>query len=363
METMYSRSWLMFLAVTVAFGQPERAGRLNPPHLNEMPTVERVLRKITAPNPLDAAARQMGAFERLNEVIEELSGGRAAVGRLTPDQDRIMGEYRTARVAVMQKQFQKPGDDERLLPALRRFDAGPGLRDELVSRFFSPALRAQSVALSRQLQARRAAMRQQNIAFGGQAAASALVAAPPPVAVPPRAPGQPVSPPDPPITKAPAAGIDTKVFGLQMGEPLWLPSCGAGLMALLGPPPATCAFTEGGVGFATALLTVLAQGNAGELVTLKLSQDRCPAWMRDCMVVAMLEGGRLAAVAARTGCPSVEQAASQELRGKYGARFPLSSDSSRRRMAGLSWKCGTKRGISPVCECNTRSCTKISIMG
>ena len=51
----------LVLPVALVFGQV-RPGRLNPPHLSGMPTVDRVVREITAPDPRDAVARQMGAL-------------------------------------------------------------------------------------------------------------------------------------------------------------------------------------------------------------------------------------------------------------------------------------------------------------
>src|SRR5687767_12852672 len=108
---------LVSVALPRGQGQPARPGRLNPPHLAEMPLVDRVLREITAADPRDAVARQMGAFEQLGEIIAELSGGRAAIGQQTPDEDRIMGEYRAARYAAQSTLVRTPAD-EALLPAL-----------------------------------------------------------------------------------------------------------------------------------------------------------------------------------------------------------------------------------------------------
>jgi hypothetical protein len=311
----------LVLPVTLVFGQA-RPGRLNPPHLSEMPTVQRVVSEITAPNPRDAVARQMGAFEQLNEVIAELSMGRVAIGTATPDEERIMAEYRAARTTQMLTLVKTPAD-EAMLPALRRFDTDPGLRDELLKRFFSPALQAQSAAISRELQARRAALRKQNAAVGGTAVAPAAQPSPQAAGVAPRASAAPPKPlpPDPSIAQARAAKVDTTVFGLQLGDPLNLPQCAGGLFGPLTRTKVTCVAGDDVVGIAVAIIAE-ATGDAqmGEAVHISLPADRCPAWMSDCTAMAVVENGRLMAISAVTDGPGVEQAAAKELRAKYGTR-------------------------------------------
>ena len=343
----------LVLPVTLVFGQA-RPGRLNPPHLSEMPTVQRVVSEITAPDSRDAVARQMGAFEQLNEVIAELSQGRVAIGTATPDEERIMAEYRAARTTVMLT-LVKTTADETLLPALRRFDTDPALRDELLKRFFSPALQAQSVAISRELQGRRAALRKQNAAFGGTAVAPAAQPAPQPAGAAPRAGGAPVAgaaagpakplPPDPSIAQARAAKVDTTVFGLQLGDPLNLPQCAEGLFGPLTRTKVTCVAGDDVVGIAVAIIAE-ATGDAqmGEAVHISLPADRCPAWLSDCTAMAVVENGRLMAISAVTDGPGVEQAAAKELRAKYGTRVTAQqrfitpdSGAARFEVWDLSW--------------------------
>lgn len=308
-----SRLPALFLLVSLPFtAQPSRPGRLNPPHLTEMPTVSRVLEEISAPDPLLAAARQMGAFEQLNEVIEELSGGRAALGTPTPDESRIMQEYRDARLAAMNRVYRGPQDDA-LLPKLRQFDADPDLRQELLKRFFSPALQSQSTALSRQLQARRSAMRQQNVAFGGQAAPTARPTAPQPATTKPKPPLSP----DPSIAKANAAGVDTKAFGIQLGDRISLPACSTSDMLIT--PKTTC-LVAGDLALATSLLSALEPG-LGEIHNIKLARDSCPQWLSQCMVLASVENERLISLTMQPDGHKVEQETARELRAKYGARF------------------------------------------
>lgn len=292
-----------------AFAQPKA---LNPAHLNEMPAVERVKREITAADPKDQAARQVGAFQHLNDIIEELSQGRTAIGTQTPDEDRLRQQYMTARFDVQGAALKQYGDDS--LQMLRRFDEDPGLRLEILTKFFSPAFQARVLAVRRDLDAGMARMRQQNTAFGGAAiaqtqAAAATKAAP----AKPAAPPAPTSPPDASIAKARAANVDTKVFGLQLGEPLSLPKC---KLDLLSATKVTCIWEDD---LADALLGLVGLGN-GSLTTIRLAPDSCPSWLADCQAVAELDGGRLASVVLQPDGPKVDERVRTELQGKYGTR-------------------------------------------
>jgi hypothetical protein len=98
--------------------------------------------------------------------------------------------YRDARLQVQQSVIRTPRD-EALLPSLRRFDADPAFRTELLNRFLSPALRARSAALSQELQARRAVLRANQTAVGGQGARpTSSTPTKPPVAIGPD--GEPI---------------------------------------------------------------------------------------------------------------------------------------------------------------------------
>jgi type IV secretion system protein VirD4 len=184
-----------------------KAFAANVSHLSEMPSVDRVMREITGANPMETAARRMGAFEQLGEIVAELSEGRAAIGQPTADENRIIQSYQTARFQVQQSVVRTP-QDEALLPSLRRFDEDPALRSELLNRFFSPALRARSAALSQELQARRAAMRANQTAFGGKAT--------PPPTTPPTEPPVVIGPDGEPILTA------EQIFWNWMESLAWL---------------------------------------------------------------------------------------------------------------------------------------------
>ena len=73
---------------------------LHQPQLAEMPTFERVMREITHADPLEAAARQAGAFFQLEAMVEILSDGRNFRRQLTAEEDRIIKSYRQGNGVV-----------------------------------------------------------------------------------------------------------------------------------------------------------------------------------------------------------------------------------------------------------------------
>lgn len=299
----------------------QRSGRLNPPHLAEMPLPEQVLSGVTAADPEEAAARRIGAFQQLQDLIEELSSGRSALGNDTPDEKRLRAEYAQARYEAMKPYEERANRDAVYLQSLRRFENDPALREEILNLFFSPALRAQSQAITRQLNARIAGMRQRNEAFGGtaQAPASASVGAPrqtQPMPAAPRTAQQPPPPLEPTIARAKAAGVDTRVFGIPLGERLALPTCN--FFALGAPPAETCLMNDA----ITELVTQMAKPNGGPIPLFKLAPANCPGWMSDCTVSAQMDSsGRLIGIVANTDGYAVEAQAMRELTAKYGPKF------------------------------------------
>ena len=307
-------TWAVVLLVGGLHASPIVA-QLNPAHLNEMPPVELVLREITAADPKEAAARQIGAFEQLNEIIGDLSNGRLAIGTPTPDEQRVTQGYAEARGAIMVAHWKTFADDE----VLRRFEQDPALREELVNRFFSPALREQYGALYRELQARRAVLRQQNAAFGGTASPPPVPAADPFTQIfgaSQAAPAQAVAsgPPDPSVAQARAANVDTKVFGMQLGEPISLPGCGLwGSLVVK-----TNCQADQIEGFVNAMLELAGGANVAEAVVIKLVSDSCPTWIPDCTATASVIDGRLAGVIVQPPGSRVRDAVAKELMTKYG---------------------------------------------
>ena len=70
-----------------------------PPHLDEMPTVDRVL-AIQGWDRIDTAARQVATFRQLGQMLATLSGGRHSRGELTVDERRLAKAYGDAAARV-----------------------------------------------------------------------------------------------------------------------------------------------------------------------------------------------------------------------------------------------------------------------
>jgi hypothetical protein len=117
------------------------AQALNPPYLQEMPPVERVLSDQQTPDTAETAARQMGALLQLKKMIEDAAGPRFFDRRvgLTPDETRIRQDYYTAYYRISQSK-----EEYKNFTAMRGYDIDPRFRDELFKRYFSQAFRAQT---------------------------------------------------------------------------------------------------------------------------------------------------------------------------------------------------------------------------
>src|SRR5438105_5038096 len=75
--------------------QTSRSNRVpNPAYLGQFPSVDRVKAELKGTNPMDTAARQMGAFWQLQEIIKDLSGPRADRNELSPGENELIGAYR-----------------------------------------------------------------------------------------------------------------------------------------------------------------------------------------------------------------------------------------------------------------------------
>jgi hypothetical protein len=125
-----------------------QAQTTNPPYLREFPSMERVTTEIKGADPMDTAARQMGAFWQLQEIIKTLSGLRWTRNQLTPDEGRLIGQYRLGYsnaeqpYAHISKTPSHP-DKTKWFNAHTFYEVDEGFRDELFERLLSPALRDQ----------------------------------------------------------------------------------------------------------------------------------------------------------------------------------------------------------------------------
>ena len=75
----------------------------NPAYLSEFPSVDRVTTEMQAGDPAETAARQMGAFWQLKQMVEDMAGTRFyQKGGLTPDETRMRQAYYTAYWQISQ---------------------------------------------------------------------------------------------------------------------------------------------------------------------------------------------------------------------------------------------------------------------
>lgn len=139
---------------------------------------------------------------------------------------------------------------------------------------------------------------------------------------------------DPSIAKARAAGVDTRVFGVPLGEPLQLPLCSTAnerkneqrsnnpmdplknvdlLGAFRGVQTSTTCQSKGSM---VALMSMLVGGKPADRYIM-LAKDACPNWAY-CEVVASLHEGNLAGVTVLIQNGAGEDYVGKQLRAKYG---------------------------------------------
>lgn len=132
--------WVFLVALPVA-----AQNSLDPPYLNEMPSIERVLEDVKGKDRLDTMARQSAAMQQLKRVIEDMAGQRRWQG-LTPDETRLRDAYagegfRIKDEAIAGLRSTSTGrNSPRLdwLDAQFDYENDPKVRAELLRRYFSP---------------------------------------------------------------------------------------------------------------------------------------------------------------------------------------------------------------------------------
>ena len=121
----------------------------SPPHLDEMPPVERVL-EIQGLDRLETAARQVETLEHLARMTARLSDGRAARGKLTADERRLVETYRVAAASAEASILATLGvegshrkqAEETWARWRARYANDDGFREAILRRFFSPGWQA-----------------------------------------------------------------------------------------------------------------------------------------------------------------------------------------------------------------------------
>jgi hypothetical protein len=175
---MKARSLLLaLLAAAVFVTTTETQSRISP---GSMPSVERVVAEIKGTSPMDTAARQVGAFWQLRQIIETLAGPRLWRGQLTPEETRLVGEYNLGYRQAAQPFANLKGTPEgaKFYQMHTFYEVDDDFRFELVERFLAPPLRAEYLRLkgisdARWLEQSEAARRQREYVQSGQAQAEA----------------------------------------------------------------------------------------------------------------------------------------------------------------------------------------------
>ncbi|MDQ3815981.1 MAG: tetratricopeptide repeat protein, partial [Armatimonadota bacterium] len=139
-------AWLPVATMTALTSSANASKATNPPYLSQFPPVERVQAEITGTDEMDTAARQMGAFWQLLQVIQELAGQRFYRNQLTPDENRIMGQYRlgysTAEKPYAHIQNSPSHPDKPKWYQMHAFyETDPGFLDEVLQKFLSAEFR------------------------------------------------------------------------------------------------------------------------------------------------------------------------------------------------------------------------------
>jgi hypothetical protein len=298
-----------------AKGPAPAGGSTNPPYLSEMPAPGRILSEIRGKDAEDTGERQMGAFQALIKMMDDMAWGLghryvndADTRALTPDERRIRIGYQTTYAELWHKVTNKEG---------HAYDHDRELRNELLSKFFSESFRTQYSQADR------------NAAAGYQAFQERMYGnSPPPVPASSQslsgqsgrgAPVNALGAADPSLAKARAANVDTKVLGMALGEPVQVPTCDSifeSKTCLQEEPPAEL------VNSITSMFgikdTATAEDKRSTGRALHLSSDGCPAWMSDCYARLLIYDGRLVAVDISTKGHTVDQIVARELREKYG---------------------------------------------
>lgn len=320
------------LAVSVAVNcSVIQAQTLKPSYLSDMPAPERILTEIKGKNAEDTIERQMGSFQALMKMIDDMAWGlekRYLPKRATPDEYHLKETYGVAYADLWHKAANK---EDHL------YDHDRELLGELLTKFFPQSFRdlyARSDANAEEYyKAYRARMSGPVLTIGpaGQTPAKPVqsIASPPTTSTAPTGAAKHVGT-DPSIAKAKAARVDIKVFGLTLGQPINLPTCKDELLSI----DEHLCIVDLHAGFAGALFDSLAaefgiadtSDTTGDVsVQVRLDDAHCPKWVTGCEANAILHDGILVYVAVNTKGRKVENSVNSELKGKYGPPTRIAS--------------------------------------
>lgn len=302
---------ILLALACVLFAISLRAADLG--YLADMPPAERILKEVQGKDAYDRAARQAAAFRWMKRAIGTLAGPREF--SLSPEEKALIRTYMDALGPVEGSVDQKARQSG-WYGVMYDYEADAGFQNELVTRLFTPRLQAQYRAAKQASDQKSQAIRTNGQAVASGAGNMAATA------------GGASGKPDPAIAKAKAAGVDTTVFGVPLGEPLSLPYCanlkqkkrhfsddidvGAALQGA--STETTCQF-EFCLGDGIAFVFGAKRNPAARCI--HLAKNACPNWAF-CQVNAMLGEGRLGVVSITLQKGASPDYVAKQLRAKYG---------------------------------------------
>jgi hypothetical protein len=126
--------------------QPPQSGQaLNPPYLSGMPSVDLVKREIQGKDPTDTLARQVAVFNLLPEVIQRFQLADRSRYDLTPDEQKVTGQYNLAAYELEQgyKKTHTPAEAQEFFRLHGRYELDQALDREMYTKLFSSAFMAE----------------------------------------------------------------------------------------------------------------------------------------------------------------------------------------------------------------------------
>lgn len=141
---------LFLLTAAAALLPPvARAQATNPPYLSQFPPAQRIQTEVKGTDPMETAARQLGAYWQLRELVYDLAWRtqRRYRTRATADENRIAAEYDAGYAAAFRpyESLQKTKSHPDWLKWSRMrtsYENNPEYLDELLRQFFPAEFRA-----------------------------------------------------------------------------------------------------------------------------------------------------------------------------------------------------------------------------
>lgn len=275
----------------------------NPANLSQFPSIERIRAAIKGTDDVDSHARFMAALWRINDMIKEdlVKAPNGGYYDMPPAAQTVQYRYSGAITRYSIDEPPPAARDPRFRALEQKYEKDPAFFDGLLTQFFSPKFRTDYYA------------------WIGKPAPQLAAGQPGSV---PKGPS-----PDPSIAKAKLFKMDTAVFGMELGQPLSLPTCSRDFSSAR--PDPNCVLDQSigtGVPLLDNWLTTLGSGAPSpqqdpreQRFIVVLDTDHCPSWVwAGCQATVTVYDGILVAVAVETNGRKVENSVKAELKAKYG---------------------------------------------